>query len=273
MNRALPERCTLRATAILWASALAFSTRLAAAPPPEASQIMQQVYAQQAARSTEMRAAFEVFDRQGHSKKKEFLYRRLGSGNSAKVLAVFTAPEEVRGVALLSIQLPDLAAQQYIYTPATERVRSVVAQERSSRFLGTDFSYEEIGGRALADFSYRLLPDEETMDGHKTYKIEARPVDPGRSQYQYLYLWVAQDAPVVVYEQMYGAAGVVTRTLHATELRRVDGFWGARRTQVATPADGTFTVLTIKEAKFNLPLDEALFTPEALATPDAAAHK
>lgn len=257
---------------LLWIVALAIPARLAAAPL-DAHQIMEQVHTQTDGRSMQMRAGFEVFDREGRSRKKEFTYRRVGSGDRTKVLAVFTAPEEARGVALLSLQQPGQPAEQFIYTPATDRVRSVVAQERSSRFLGTDFSYEEIGESALDDFSYRIIADGNLIDGRRTYKIEARPIDSSRSQYTYLYLWVAQDVPVIVFEQMYGAEGNLVRTLHATDLRRVDGFWGARRTEVATPADGTHSVLTIHEVKFNLPLDETIFTRQALATAGSAARK
>ena len=67
------------------------------------------------------------------------------------------------------------------------------------------------------------------MDGRKTYKIEGRPVDASRSQYQYIYYWVAQDAPVVLFEQMFGVASAPIRTLHASDIRHTNGIWGARR--------------------------------------------
>ena len=44
------------------------------------------------------------------------------------------------------------AERQYVYTPATQRVRSVVPQERSARFIGTDFTFEDIGERVLGRF-------------------------------------------------------------------------------------------------------------------------
>ena len=267
-NLFLPSKSALAAFA-LCTPVILLSARFCAAHQPQAREIMRNVYEQTASRSMEMNAAFEVFDRQGREKKKEFQYRRLNDGEKSRMLAVFTAPEEVRGVALLSIQQPGLAAEQYIYTPASGRVRSVAAQERSSRFLGTDFSYEEIDERALDDFSYRLIGDQESIDGRKTYKIEARPVSAGRSQYGYIYYWIAQDAPVIVYAQMFDSSGALVRTLHATGLRRANGVWGARQTEMSTPAEGTRTVLSIEKVEFNLPLDASAFTPQALAAPAA----
>jgi hypothetical protein len=144
-------------------------------------------------------------------------------------------------------------------------VRSVVQQERSSRFIGTDFTFEDIGERVPNDFSYKLMDDTEKIDGHKTYKVEATPVSPDRSQYKYMYYWVAQDVPVIRFAEFYDSQGNKVRVLHATGLKRENGIWGARHTEMRTPADGTRTVLTIDAVKFNTKPDEKLFTPQGMS--------
>jgi outer membrane lipoprotein-sorting protein len=213
-----------------------------------------------------MRATLEVFDKEGHGKKKRFTLRRIGSLGDSKTLVVFTDPEEIRGVALLSINQQGVTDRQFIYTPATQRVRSVAAQERSARFIGSDFTYEDIAEHVLDDFTYRLIGSDEVIDGHKTYKIEATPVDAGRSQYKFIYYWVAQDAPVIVFAEMYDANGQKVRVLHASDLKRESGIWGARHTEMSSVQDATRTVLTIDGVKINTGLNEKLFTPEGLET-------
>ena len=153
-----------------------------------------------------------------------------------------------------------------MYVPATQRVRSVVPQERSARFIGTDFTFEDIAERVLDDFRYRLLDDAETIEGHKTYKVEATPIDAARSQYKFIYYWVAQDAPVILHAEMYDAQGREVRVLHASGLKRVAGIWGARHLEMSSVQDRTRTVLSIAEVKFNTNLDEKLFTPQGLGT-------
>jgi len=231
---------------------------------PDARKIMADVYQQDSSHDATMRATLEVFDKQGHGKKKRFTYRRIGSLGDSKTLVVFTDPEEIRGVALLSINRQGVSDRQFVYTPATQRVRSIVARERSERFIGSDFTFEDIAEHVLDDFTYRLLGSDETMDGHKTYKIEATPIAPEDSQYKFIYYWVAQDVPVVLHAEMYDATGREVRMLHASQLKRVSGIWGARRTEMTSVQDGTRTVLSIDEAKFNTGLDEKLFTPEGL---------
>lgn len=232
--------------------------------PPDARKIMEDVYGQDTSRGTFMRASFEVFDKQGHRAKKEFTYRRIGSPGDSKTLAVFTAPEEIRGVALLSINRRGVNDRQYMYIPATQRVRTVAPQERSARFIGTDFTFEDIAEPVLDDFTYRLLGEAEIIDGHKTWKVVATPVDSSRSQYKYIYYWVAQDVPVILHAEMYDAQGREVRVLHASQIKRVSGIVGARRTEMTSVLTGTRTVLVIDDVKFNLKMDEKLFTPEGL---------
>jgi len=151
-----------------------------------------------------------------------------------------------------------------MYVPATQRVRAVVPQERSARFIGTDFTFEDIAERMLDDFNYRLIGEAEMIEGHKTWKIEAAPAESSRSQYKFIYYWVAQDVPVILHAEMYDAQGKKVRVLHASQIKRVSGISGARRTEMNSILTGTRTVLVIDEAKINLTLDEKLFTPEGL---------
>jgi hypothetical protein len=262
-----PERnVARRAVRVLLCSAALFSSVIAMTQPAlDAHKIMEGVYSQDKSHDLTMKADFQVFDKQGQSTKKEFTYMRTGAPGDTKTLVAFTAPKEIRGVVLLSSITRGTAASQYVYTPATQRVRSVVQQERSARFIGTDFTFEDIGERVPADFNYKVINDAESIDGHKTYKVEATPVEQGRSQYKYVFYWVAQDVPVILFAEFYDAQGNKVRVLHATRLKRENGVWGARHTEMRTVADGTRTVLTINGVKFNTKPDEKLFTPQGMA--------
>jgi hypothetical protein len=231
---------------------------------PDAKSVMAGVYRQDTSRDTTLRATMNITDKEGHTVRKRFTLRRIGSFGNGKTLVRFSDPPELRGVTLLSINEPGVTDRQWIYTPATERVRPVPPRERSERFAGSDFTYEDIAERSLDDFTYELLPDEDVMENHMTHKIEAAPVAPDRSQYKFIYYWVAQDVPCILHAEMYDQEGRKVRAMHASGLRKVSGIWGARRTEMASSLEGTKTVLTIDEIHLNTGLDDSLFTPEAL---------
>ncbi len=226
--------------------------------------VLEGVYQQDTSHDTTMKAVFDIYDKDGHKTTKKFILYRLGSPGDSKTRVVFTDPAEIRGVTLLSYNHKGDTDRQWLYIPATQRTRSISPRELSEKFAGTDFSYEDVEERVLDNFTYRLLSDNETIDGHKTYKIEARPVDATRSQYSYVYYWVAQDVPVILHAEMYDQAGKLVRALHASGLKKVSGIWGARHVEMRSVEDKTRTVLTVDEVKFNQHLDEKMFTPEGL---------
>jgi len=230
----------------------------------DARKIIDGVYEQESSYNTAMRAAFDIFDKDGHKTTKKFMLYRIGSPGDSKTLVRFTDPVEIRGVALLSYNHKGDTDRQWLYIPATQRTRSVAPRELSEKFAGTDFTYEDVEERVLDDFTYTLLTDSEIIDGHKTYKIESKPIDASRSQYKYVYYWIAQDVPVILHAEMYDRDGKLIRELHASGLKKASGTWGARHVEMQSVEAKTRTVLTIDEAKFNQNLDEKLFTPENL---------
>ena len=237
---------------------------MAASEAPDAKAIIAGVYHQDTSRDTTLRATLDVTDKDGRRSRKRFTLRRLGSFGNGKTLVRFTDPPDLRGVTLLSVNQPGVSDRQWIYTPATERLRSVPPRDRSERFAGSDFTYEDIAEPVLEDFTYRMLPEEDLIENHRTFKVEAAPVAPERSQYKFIYYWVAQDVPCILHSEMYDLEGRKVRAMHASGLRKVSAIWGPRKIEMSSLGEGTKTVLTIDEIHLNTGLDDALFSPQAL---------
>jgi outer membrane lipoprotein-sorting protein len=272
VGSAAVTRRALLLLAVFFQAALILPAAAAPIPPdaPDAAAIMQGVFQQNTSRDMTLKATLDFYDAQGQMLRKRFVLLRIGAQGDSKTLLRFTDPKEVRGVELLSISQRGSADQQWIYTPATDRVRSVVTRERSERFLGSDFTFEDIAEHVQDDFTYRLLSDNELIDGRKTYKIEATPVSPDRSQYKFIYYWVLQDVPCIINAEMYDLQGHEVRTQHGSGLKKESGVSGFRRIDVTSVADGTHTVLTIDEAHFNTGLSPDIFTPDAMGKASSA---
>ena len=259
-----PRRQRRRMNAALLSLVFCSSFALPVFGETDAKAIMAGVYQQDTSHDATLRATLDVTDKDGHTVKKRFTLRRVGSFGNGKTLVRFTDPLELRGVTLLSINEPGVTDRQWIYTPATERVRGVAPRERSERFAGSDFSYEDIAEHVLDDFNYQPLPAEDSIENHMTFKILATPVAPERSQYKFIYYWVAQDVPCILHAEMYDQDGRKVREMHASGLRKESRIWGARKTEMRSLLEGTKSVLTIDEVHLNTGLDSSLFTPEAL---------
>ena len=123
----------------------------------DARQIITESENRSRSKSQQYEGTLEVI---GASKKvsiKRWEYWRIGSFGTSKVILRFTAPAEVKGVALLIVNHTDRASDQWMWTPAIERDRRIAAQDRSTRFFGTDFSFEDLEERDVDQFDYKLL--------------------------------------------------------------------------------------------------------------------
>ena len=114
--------------------------------------------------------------------KKSWIYDRIGSYGDSKAIIRFTAPAEVKGVALLVVNHPDRSSDQWMWTPAIGRDRRIALQDRSTRFFGTDFSFEDLEERDVNQYDFKLT-GEEAVDGAACWRIEARPREGKVSQY------------------------------------------------------------------------------------------
>ncbi len=261
-------------TLMRWKSAcLAFALSIPflmvfAGVEPDPRKVMEGVYRQDSSRDATWRATLETIDKAGKSKVKQFVYRRLGAFGNSKTLVRFTDPVEVRGVGMLSMNQQGANERQWMYTPAIQRVRRIAPQEQSRRFLGTDFSNEDMAERVLDDFNYRMLVESESLDGRRAIKIEVKPVQGDRSQYGYLYVWVDQEIPLMLLAEYYDRNGQLIRVMKTGQVEKVIGIWVARRVEMKTPAAGSTTILKIASIQFNTGLKEEMFTQQALERKD-----
>lgn len=233
---------------MLFASALAHAQ--------DARQIVEEVQKRTRSDSQRYEGTLEVIGAENRIATKRWVFERLGSFGESKALLRFTSPPEVKGVALLIVNHPDRASDQWMWRPAIGREQRISLQDRSTRFFGTDFSFEDLEERDVNQFDYRLLPDDAGE-----WKIEARPRK--SSQYTYTYLWVKKDNYTITKAEMYNQKGLV-RMIDYRDFSQVHGIWTARTTEVLDVKRKSRTILKFDKLDYDLPLKPDEFTVEAL---------
>jgi hypothetical protein len=193
---------------------------------------------------------------------KHWEYRRLGSNGASKAILRFTAPAEVKGVALLIVNHTDRASDQWMWTPAIERDRRIAAQDRSTRFFGTDFSFEDLEERDVDQFDYKFQ-GEESIGGVACWKIESKPRQSVASQYTSSMLWIRKDNFVAAQSENF-SKGKLVRRIRYGDIQNVSGIWTPRTVEVYDAMRGSHTVLKLGKLEYNVPMKDEDFTLEAL---------
>jgi len=203
-----------------------------------------------------------VIDAKGKVTEKRWQSERIGSHGASKSILRFLAPAEVKGVALLVVNHPDRSSDQWMWTPAIARERRIAMQDRSTRFFGTDFSFEDLEERDTDQFDFKLLGDE-AVDGAVCWKIEARPKKTKVSQYTHSYVWIRKDNYVVAEIENYKTT-VLVRRVKYTDIQRVQNLWTALNIEIADLSRDSRTILRIENLQYNLPMKDEDFTLQAI---------
>ncbi|MCP4201246.1 MAG: outer membrane lipoprotein-sorting protein [bacterium] len=198
----------------------------------------------------------------GRVREKAWREWRLGWGGEARGLVQFLEPAEVRGVGLLTLGHSGKPDEQWFYAPAMDRHRRIARVEKSTRFLGTHFTYEDMEPRDVDDHEYRRLGDGE-LEGAPCYRIEARPRSETESQYSKEIFWVRRDPLVTIRVEGY-VEGKLRRTFHASDVRTVEGIATAHRWAVDDEKRSGRTTLVLRNVRHHLELEEELFSREAM---------
>jgi outer membrane lipoprotein-sorting protein len=186
----------------------------------------------------------------------------LGAHGQSKAVIRFTAPAEVKGVALFIENHPDRSSDQWMWTPAIERDRRIAMQDRSTRFFGTDFSFEDLEERDVDQFAYALL-GAETVDGVECWKIKTTPKESRTSQYTHSIAWVRKDTYAVARLDSFVKDDMIRRLTYSN-FENVQGIWTARVLEMSEPRRHSRTRLTLQQVKYNAALKDEEFTLQAI---------
>lgn len=228
----------------------------------DARQIVSEVQKRSVATSQRYEGLLQVIDSKGKTSDKRWAYERLGSHGNSKTVIRFTGPPDVKGVALLILNHPDRASDQWMWTPAINRDRRIALQDRRTRFFGTDFSFEDLEERDVEQYDYSLK-GEETINGDACWRIESVPRAGLRSQYSRSTLWVRKGN--YTYARIDNYAGdTLTRRIQYNDMQNVQGIWTARTLEMQDFSRNSRTVLKLESLNYNAALRDDQFTLEAL---------
>jgi outer membrane lipoprotein-sorting protein len=253
---------SLRRTGCVGAAALLLGCSTVLAAADNARQIVDEAQKRSDSKSQRYEGTLRTFDGKGKTTEKRWIQDRLGAHGRSKAVIRFTAPAEVKGVALLIVNHPDRSSDQWMWTPAIERDRRIALQDRSTRFFGTDFSFEDLEERDVDQYDYTLL-GSEVIDGADCWQIQSVPKQAKSSQYTKSVVWIRKDNYVFARVESY-VKDEVLRRLNYSRISTIEGIRTAQELTMSDLKRGSVTRLTLEKVAYNLPFKEDDFTLQAI---------
>ena len=226
---------------------------------------------------TEMR--MKLFDRQGRSRERALTMLSMqGRGNPGaaknapegdRLLIRFTYPNDIRGTGFLVWEHPDKDDERFLYLPSLGRVRRIAGSEAQESFVGSDFTYEDIGGREFDEYTYAIADANASWTppsggpARPAWRLESRRKD-ASAEFPRVVSTVLKDSFVVVAADIYNRRDEKQKVYTVRRLEQVEGIWTAMDAEMTNAVEKTRTELVIESADYNVGLAESAFTRREL---------
>jgi len=212
-----------------------------------------------------------LVDPKGYERKRSIKMFSKDKGRDMLRIQFFLSPANVKDTGFLTYDYygGEKDDDQWLYLPDLRRTKRIASSDKSSSFMGSDFSYADMTMRVLDEWQYKLLKEDEVA-GQKVWLVEATPVSEtveDRYGYKKSIVYVNQDNFMVVRAIHVLKKGYKIKYMEAKNIEKIDGIWVAVETWMKTTRNKRIlhrTILKMNNVKFNEDLDESFFTVRQL---------
>jgi hypothetical protein len=176
------------------------------------------------------------------------------------MLTIVLQPSSVRGIAFLVRQARDRSDDQWTYLPAVRRVRKVVPVQRYQAFLGSDFTFADLGFVSRSS-SYELLATEQ-RDGVRAHKVQEVPGE--QWYYARVVTWIDADSALPLRREFYDPSNTLWKVERFAEVKSVDGVPTPMRIRMEDVREPGHSEIVVTALDYDASVPDELFDPEAL---------
>jgi outer membrane lipoprotein-sorting protein len=180
-------------------------------------------------------------------------------GDVDKSIMFFMSPADVKNTSFMNWSYDsDKSDDQWIYLPALKKVKRISSDSKSDYFMGSDFTYDDLGDRKLDADVHKLLK-EESVDGHDCYVVQSISKDEDY-MYSKTITWIRKDNFVGVKKEFYDEDGELLKVLHITDVKKISGFWIVTHSEMKSVQNNHKTLIQLSDIKVNTGVSASKFS-------------
>jgi len=203
-----------------------------------------------------------LVDENGREEVREVvMYSKDEGDNTISIIVRFLSPADVKGVTLLSIKGGE---KIYLYMPAYRKVRRIAGSSKKEKFMGTDFSYEDLSqSYGREDYEATLLSEDE-----ENYYLELRPLEED-SDYSRLVMTVDKEKFYFKKIEFYDLEGNLWKELQVLEVEEdEEGKINILKMSFKDLKENHETRMETIKHEENIPLPDEFFSVRTIQRPE-----
>ncbi len=189
-----------------------------------------------------------------------------GEGGRDKGLSFFHKPLDVNGTVFLTHSYPLEPDHQWIYLPSQNRVKRISSKRQTGRFMGSEFTFEDMSAFSLEKHEYTYLGETECGEPLQAcHIIESRSKD-RYSGYEKSISYIDKAELRNWKSELYSKrTGKLSKTLTVKNYKQYLGkYWRPDELTMRNEKSGATTTLRWSNQQFGVGLSEIDFRKSAL---------
>jgi len=181
-------------------------------------------------------------------------------GDVEKSIMFFMTPADVKNTSFMNWTYDDdnKSDDQWIYLPALKKVKRISSDSKSDYFMGSDFTYDDLGDRKLDADTHKLLR-EETLDGQECYVVESTSKDEDY-MYSKTITWIRKDNFVGMKKEFYDEDGELLKVLSIKKVDKIKGYWVISHSEMKSVQKNHSTNIELSNIKINTGVPSSKFS-------------
>lgn len=222
-----------------------------------------------------------ITDKQNRERNREFNILRLDVGDTdgdQKYYVYFLAPSDVRKMVFMVHKHSKLKQDddRWLYLPSLDLVKRIASSDKRTSFVGSDFLYEDVSGRNLAEDTHELTETTETM-----YIVKNTPKKADSVEFAYYNVNIDKKTLMPMKMEYFDKNGTLYRTIESVKVEQIKAKEGDKEVIYPTVTEsvvkdlrtGSTTKMTFSKIDYNLGLKENVFTERYLRRPPRQAMR
>jgi len=199
----------------------------------------------------------------GQTSVRDLLMKTLEGENGDKTISTFLSPADVKGTKVLGWEHVDKDDDQWLYLPALKRIKRIASRNKSGSFMGSEFSYEDIGNQNYQKYTFMGEPEVVQYEGMECYKGARIPKDKN-SGYTKQVSWVDTKDFLIRKIEYYDRKQELLKTATFHDYKKIDGVWRVGKIVMKNHQNDKETILEWKEDKIKAGLSAKNFNKREL---------
>ena len=180
-------------------------------------------------------------------------------GDTEKSIMFFLSPADVKNTSFMNWSYDsDKADDQWIYLPALKKVKRISSDSKSDYFMGSDFTYDDLGDRQPSEDTHKLLR-EEKFKGEDCYVVESIPKEEDY-MYSKTITWVIKDKWIGLKKEFYDEDGELLKTLSIKKYDEIKGYWLILQSEMHNVQKDHKTIMSLKNVELDTGIPDNKFT-------------